>query len=170
MGALMETISIRPELKALILEEVASRGLSPSDVIEGWRAGGLGTKESGGPVEDSAEANGVERFLSGSNFRSKGYAIDRYLALLSFLYEKHGDALDHITSLRGHRRRYFATDEDSLRKYGVQVNPKRVPGTPYWAMSRLSNRDKREILTRIMKGLGYGEDTVRLVRQAFPSG
>ena len=167
----METISIRSELKTLILEEVAARGVSPSDVIDGWRRNGS-TAAPEEKQEDAAESqdSALRSFLSNPEFRSKRYAIDRYLSLISFLYETHGEELDHITSLRGHSRRYFATDERSLRKHGVQVDPKRVPGTPYWAMSRLSNHDKRQILTTILSGLGYDQGTVHQMTAAFRSG
>ena len=167
----METISIRPELKALILEEVATRGVSPSDIIEAWRRGASDSRIAE-PMEDTSEAQdgGVRAFLSSTAFRSKRYAIDRYLAVVGFLYETHGDELDQITRMGGHYRKYFATDEASLRERGVQVNPKRVPGTPYWAMSRLSNRDKRQILATILQTLGYDDGTVRIVTAAFPSG
>lgn len=167
----MEMISIRPELKALILEDVATRGVSPSDVIESWRRNGR-TASTQDIMEDAEETQdtALRGFLSSSGFQSKRYAIDRYLALIGFLYEVHRDALDGITDLRGHHRRYFARDEDSLREHGVQVNPKRVPGTPYWAMSRLSNQDKRQILTTMLHSLGYDKGTVRLMTTAFKSG
>lgn len=168
---IMETISIRPDLKALILDEVAVRGVSPSDVIDGWRLGSE-RQNADGPHEDGAgiPENDLRGFLSSSDLQRRRYAIDRYLAILTFLYRIHGEDLDRITTLGGHVRTYFAKDRDALVKHGVDVNPKKIPDTPYWAISRLSNRDKREILGRVFEQLGYDAGTVSMMRSLFRSG
>jgi negative regulator of replication initiation len=171
-GAAMETISIRPEVRALILEQVALTGQTPSDVIEEWRrmSSTASAKPSGASTKAGSHSPGnLHEYLESSELQRKRNAIAKYLGILSFLFQQHGNEIQRAMDVSGHRRKYFSTDPEELRRSGVAVNPKKIPGTPYWAISRLSNRDKRVILARVLQQLGYPKGTADPLGAIFRS-
>jgi negative modulator of initiation of replication len=174
MRDVMETISIRADLRALILEQVALTGQTPSDVIDEWRrtSSALGPKSNGETAKVGANSppGSLREYLESSELQRKRNAIAKYLGILGFLYQEHGDNIERAMDVSGHKRRYFSIDPEELRRSGVAVNPKKIPGSPYWAISRLSNRDKRVILARVLQQLGHPKGTIDLLAAIFRSG
>ena len=59
-----------------------------------------------------------------------------------------------MLNIKGRGRLYFAKDAQTLEENGKSVNPKQIPGTPYWVITTTSTPLKQEILGLVMKDLG----------------
>ena len=166
----MEPIQITRNLKQQILNEVAQTGLSPTAIIEGWksntRKSGLITSE-GGTLGKNDTA--LVEYIDSLDYRRNGSAIKKYLGILSHLYQRHSNRFDELTSLEGQKRVFFAKDRLTITRSGVATDPKNIPGTEYWAMSKLSNKNKRDILFDVLHLFGYEEDSITLVLSTLAS-
>jgi len=65
-------------------------------------------------------------------------------------------------------RKYFGRAEREILDTAPGTKAKQIPNSEYWVMVTFSNDDKKKLLRRVMRFLGYsGADTERALRE-FP--
>ena len=87
---------------------------------------------------------------------------------LAFLYELNPKQFSLLDSFSSGDRVYIAHDAETIAASGSDTDPKRIPGTPYYALTRLSNIDKRRTLTKILQHLGHPYLTRKRLVAALP--
>lgn len=90
--------------------------------------------------------------------RHAGTAIQRYMSILSDLYLEDPQRFERVESVKGRKRVYFHKSSLVIESSGNSVNPERIPGTPYYAATNLSDDKKMRILMDVLRVLGiHGE-------------
>jgi negative modulator of initiation of replication len=109
----------------------------------------------------------VETFVLSDEFRFAKGVVGRFLATLSWLYAAHKDDFQAVERIRGRGRLYFAKSAEALEQSGRSVNPKQIPGSPYWVITTTSTDLKQEILFEVMKVLKYDAPSIRIAVEAI---
>src|SRR5262249_50724366 len=107
-------------------------------------------------------------FTSEPEFKFAGNPTDRFLFVLAWAFRKQPDAFDRACrEIRGTHRVYFARSADDIERAGTSTKPKRIPGTPYWALTTLSTNAKNELLTKVLCDiLRYDREAVLIALNA----
>jgi len=99
---------------------------------------------------------------------------DRYLARtfpctkkFGRLHKHHPEKFDKVLLLNGRKRRYFAKTEKELEESGSSVMPKRIPDSPYWVFTNSPTELKKQVITDVMRVLGYEPSVIRSVTDAL---
>jgi negative regulator of replication initiation len=82
-------------------------------------------------------------------------ALGRFLSLLSWLHQSHGEGFGVVGMVRGRRRVYFAKAPEEIKRTGSSTLPKAIPGTPWYVATNTSTRLKQVIVRKVMCRLGY---------------
>jgi negative regulator of replication initiation len=111
----------------------------------------------------------VIEFIKSERFQRHQQAIDRYLALLGWLYAAHSKQFAEA-ALKFHRgsRAYFAKSEKEILEGGENVTADQIPQSPFWTLTRLDNKSKRQVLRDILFALGYVQSDVNFVLTVIP--
>ena len=102
-----------------------------------------------------AEVNELAAYLAGPDYLAPGDATDRYLRLLSFLCRSNPGDFERVVGLSGRRRKYIAHSRKEIADSGESTHPQPIPSTDFWAMTNASTDQKRRIVERVMRELGY---------------
>ena len=97
----------------------------------------------------------LQDLLDSSELAARESAIDRFMLILSTLYQANPEAFTQATEIKGRKRVYFARTEEELLAAGNTTKPKSVPGTPYWVISNTNTGRKRNIVAQVMTTMGY---------------
>ena len=93
--------------------------------------------------------------------------VGKFLLVLRWLHDRDPEGFARIEKIQGRGRLYFAKDSQTLESAGTNVNPKQIPGTPYWVITTTSTALKKEILERVMRELGYAAADIRAATGAI---
>lgn len=161
----MKTIEVDEELYRYIARQTQHIGESASEILR--RLLGLppfsgDARESPLPVEAVTAAPvaperllELQELLDGNELACRESAIDRFMLILSALYQTNAEAFTQATEIKGRKRVYFARTEEELLAAGNTTKPKAVPGTPYWVISNTNTDRKRNIVAQVMTTMGY---------------
>jgi negative modulator of initiation of replication len=116
------------------------------------------TDEPPGPTQTTSE---LAQFLQTKPFTGKRNALGRFLALLSWFHQRHGDEFEAVTQVRGRRRTYFAKAPEEIERTGRSTKPQPVPGTPWYITTNTSLRLKQVILRKVMTRLAYNKEDIQ---------
>lgn len=164
----MKTIEVDEELYRYIARQTQHIGESASEILrrllgmtplngeETYLSAYPETEES--PVAGFAQTVELSELLNSSELAAKESAIDRFMLILSSLYQANPDAFTNATEIKGRKRIYFARTEEELRATGNTTKPKPVPGTPYWVISNTNTGRKRNIVGLLMTAMGYAAE------------
>jgi len=95
-------------------------------------------------------------FLNNGQFQQLDSAVDRFLALLAWLCLKHPQQfLSSALRFKGRKRCYFALSRKDILKSGKSIGVRRIPHTPYWALTTLDNKSKRQVIEHILRTMRY---------------
>lgn len=169
----MKAVKLEEEIVEYLMEKVAATGKSPSGVLRTE----LGLREADEAPGQSGWANVFERdedsealsdFLESSKLQSNRATVQKYLAILSFVYQQKPDRFEEVEdSITGRSRKYFGTSEEELEETGKNVNPHPIPDSPYWAVTNNSTSKKRDILTGVLSLLDYDEIAIQKARNVL---
>ena len=118
--------------------------------------------EKTGAVHDETRTD-IETHLASTNFRYTRGVVGKFLSVLGFIYGRHPKDFGNVENIKGRGRLYFARDKDTLNQAGQSVNPKQIPGSPYWVISTTPTILKQEILEKVMKMFNYSSSEIRKV-------
>lgn len=111
-------------------------------------------------VPDLTQGNDpLSQFIQARTFTSRTNALGRFLALLSWLNEQHGEDFGIVTSIHGRRRTFFAKSPEEIKKTGRSTMPRPIPGTQWHVATNNSTRMKQRIIKKVMTRLGYSKDS-----------
>ncbi|MES2658220.1 MAG: hypothetical protein V4689_06355 [Verrucomicrobiota bacterium] len=121
------------------------------------------------PSEVSLDESTALRELMSSNRFQHLNGRDRYFEILKFLHkEKPEEFARKLPGLKFGKRIQIAMDAETIEKSGKSTFPVKIQDTPYWALSNLSNRSKRDVIFSAMRMLGYDDALIRLAVQGIP--
>lgn len=154
----MKTIEVTPEVHAELQRLAAESRRAPSQVL----AALLHL-----PTSPDLGSDPLIAFLLGAALRTKATDAERYLALLSWVAERHpGDFREYILSLTSGRR-YLGLNRDEIVAQCRHNQARPIPGTPYWAIMNLDTPTKRRFLARVLEFTGYRPEVVEYACQVF---
>src|SRR5262249_43828919 len=123
------------------------------------------------PDRASASRNGdakgdqnqeLSEFLQSTRLLGSRTATKRYLQILGFAYKHQQESFDRILSFSAGRSRiYFARSKEEIERSGRSTHPRRIPGSPFWALTNTDTPQKRDLLSTALKTLGYAPTVVR---------
>jgi negative modulator of initiation of replication len=158
----MKTIEIDDQLYDYLLHSAVRIGENASEILERLLKIPKPFVEHSAGVQPSQ--NELAQCLSDPHFLSKTTALDKWLHILSFIYQRDPDAFKQVLRARaplsGRSRKYFAQESQELQDSGKSVYPKKIPDSPYWVVTNNDTRKKRRILNGVLKLLGYGDSAI----------
>jgi negative modulator of initiation of replication len=169
----MKTIEVDEELYRYIARQTQHIGESASEILrrllnmtplngdQTYLSAYPETEES--PVAGFVQTVELSELLNSSELAAKESAIDRFMLILSSLYQANPDDFTNATEIKGRKRIYFARTEEELRATGNTTKPKPVPGTPYWVISNTNTGRKRNIVGLLMTAMGYSAEFIEQV-------
>jgi negative modulator of initiation of replication len=160
----MQSIKIEDDLFDELMDLVVETGKSFSDIIRHWKEESE-SKLSADSISEKEE--GVLDLIESSEFQSAGTAIRRYLMILSHAYDQDPDNFSKILDIEGRSRKYFGNSREELSRSGKKVRPERIPDTPYWAITRISNSSKKKRLRQALLLLDYDRDVAVKAAEAI---
>jgi negative modulator of initiation of replication len=120
----------------------------------------VGNGSSTGAGHDHV-SHALTAFLASGDMLSARSALDRFLRILGFLHAQHPEDFGKVLQIRGRHRIYFGRNREDVDRSGSSVFPQQIPGSKYWVMTNSPTRQKREILTKVLKVLGYAPEVAR---------
>lgn len=160
----MQSIKIEDDLFEELMDLVVETGKSFSGIIRHWKE----EAETKSPSDSTPEKEGgILDLIESSEFQSADKAIRRYLMILSQAYEQDPNNFDKILEIEGTSRKYFGTSREELARRGKKVRPERIPDTPYWTITRISNSTKKKRLRQALLLLDYDRDVATTAADAI---
>jgi len=161
----MKTIDIDDDIHAHLVANVADFGETPSSVLRRL----LKLNGAAGQITPAApkEKTELQKLLESSEFTYAKGVVGRFLVLLRWLHDADPSAFAKVLNIKGRGRLYFANDAQTLEENGKSVNPKQIPGTPYWVITTTSTPLKQEILSLVMKELGRPATEIKTATTAI---
>lgn len=163
------TIQIDDDIYEALRENIQDFGETESSVLRrllGIPApGGNGSTPAGSSTEQSQaperSQSPLQEFLASPTFRLKRNTTERFLALLSFAHQQSPSAFDRVLQISGRRRMYFARSYSEIDDSGTSTHPKQIPDTDFWAMTNADTFQKRDILRKALRVLGFADADIR---------
>lgn len=115
----------------------------------------------------------LRNLLDSADFQQETKAVNRFLAILSELYQSNNAAFaEAINSeaVQGRTRVYFAQDEETLLNSGNHTKPKEIPQSPYWVITNNNSGRKMIMLEGVMREMKLPETLINDVKDAFVGG
>ena len=166
----MRTIELDEDVYFYLLGRTEHAGVSVSELLR--RAFGLGgdsnqRRDLGAASREGAPPSVVEVWTRSPRFLAETTSLGRFMCLLYFLHEKHGEGFDVVLDLAGRKRRYFALSAEELDETGHSVFPKPIAGSPYWVVTNTETAKKRQLIESVMRMLGYSGPDIRIAASAM---
>lgn len=121
-----------------------------------------GSARNGGEAPlATGPASPLDEFLAGPKLRLKRNATDKFLAILAFAHEENSDRFERLLEISGRRRRYFGRSQREIVNSGKSTHPQQIPGTNFWVMTNADTFQKRDILRKALRALGYSDGQAR---------
>jgi negative regulator of replication initiation len=110
------------------------------------------------PLSRTSPDDPLSTYLLGPEFRALFTDADKYLAILSWIAERHAaDFEEYIASInRG--RLYLSPNKEAIVAQCRHNQARQIPGTRYWAIMNIDTPTKRRFLTRVLDFCGYREE------------
>lgn len=99
--------------------------------------------------------------LSDPAFAQHHAAVDKMLYILGAAYRLKPDAFEKVLLIQGRGRRYFAKSAMEIKNSGKSTQPRNIPGTEYWIMTNSPTPQKRDLLDRALRVLGFSQSAVK---------
>ena len=161
----MKTITIAPDVYDHLIEKVATSDRSLSDVLrEALGIVGRSHFTSNGAGEGKSTLDDV---LNSPEFRHAKGVVGRFLVLLGWLYKKHKADFDKVETIKGRGRLYFGKSARALEEAGRSVNPKQIPGSPFWVITTSPTDLKQQMIRAAMFAFGYGATEIARAERAI---
>jgi negative regulator of replication initiation len=120
-----------------------------------------------GPVSRDQKSP-IIAFVTDPKFQVLYGGLDRFLAMLSWLNDCHPEKFAELPSMSFGSRNYFGRSEREILDTAPGTKAKQIPNSEFWVLVTFSNDDKKKLLRRVIRFLGYsGTDTERAL-QEFP--
>ncbi len=146
----MKTIEIDDDLYDYLLRNSVRIGEGATEILRRL----LG-------VTDAKKApSELSEYLDSSSFRIKRKAIDKFLGILSHVYERNPEDFKKVLAITGRNRKYYALSNQELEDSGRSVFPKKIPGSRYWVVTNNDTQKKQRMLEDVLRVLGYSRSSI----------
>jgi negative regulator of replication initiation len=166
----MKTIEIDDTVYAELVKRVTGFGQTPNDVLRIVLGIGGSKKHAETPSTVAIARHPLIEYLESADFKLHRDAEGKYLAVLSWLYQNHKANFPSVERYGRGNRLYFATSRKKIEENAPYATVKQIPETPYFAMTTLDNKAKRQVLAHALTSFGYPRDIIEVVVQTIPSG
>ncbi|WP_159566536.1 replication initiation negative regulator SeqA [Budvicia diplopodorum] len=113
-------------------------------------------------VSPAERSQRIGELLLSEEFNEQKKAVDRFLLILSVLYQiNKNDFADATESLHGRTRIYFSNAQETLLQNGRHTKPKAVPETPYWVITNTNSERKRSMVEHIMAAMQFPAELIQ---------
>ncbi|GLO60263.1 negative modulator of initiation of replication [Vibrio sp. MACH09] len=130
--------------------------------IESQPVGIVVSKDAGN--EEKVDGIKVMRsLLISDEFAASNKAIDRFMLVLSSLYQIDKPSFAEATQVKGRTRVYFADNENVLLASGKTTKPRAIPATPFWVITNNNTNRKRQMVDQLMTRMGFQADLIEKV-------
>ena len=108
-------------------------------------------------------------FLNSDRFQRYNQSVDRFLAILAWLYTQDADRFAvALGDFHRGKRLYFAKTEKEILDSGENVTAKPIPNSPFWALTTLDNRSKRIVIEDLLRASGSSREDIELAMSELP--
>jgi negative modulator of initiation of replication len=160
----MRTIAVEDDVYNLLAENTLRTGETTSSILRVLLAPANVSVSRPRPLNLQSNplqtSSPLSEFIARPEFLVHPDVVSRYLGLLSWLHGRDPNGFKRIAAIGGRKRKYFATTADELEATGRMVMPKRIPNTPFWAVTNNATALKRKILEQVMRVLGYSTSDI----------
>lgn len=133
-----------------------------SVVADGHMTGIVVSKDAGN--EEKVDGTKVMRsLLISDEFAESKKAIDRFMLVLSSLYQIDKPSFAEATQVKGRTRVYFADNENVLLASGKTTKPRAIPATPFWVITNNNTNRKRQMVDQLMTRMGFQSELTEKV-------
>ena len=161
----MKTINVASDVYDYLLEQVATRDRSVSDLLR-EKLGVPATLKSS-PRSSAEPKTDLDELFNSTEFRYAKGVVGRFLVLLAWLYRRHKADFDKVEAIKGRGRLYFAKSSRALHEAGRSVNPKQIPGSPFWVITTSPTELKQQMIRAAMFAFGYRTDDITRAESAI---
>ena len=105
----------------------------------------------------------MRSLLISDEFAASNKAIDRFMLVLSSLYQINKTGFAEAAQVKGRTRVYFADNENVLLASGKTTKPRAIPNTPFWVITNNNTNRKRQMVEQLMTRMGYQADLIEKV-------
>ncbi|MGB2079604.1 MAG: replication initiation negative regulator SeqA [Vibrio sp.] len=109
----------------------------------------------------------MRTLLISDEFAAKDKAIDRFMLILSSLYQLSAQDFANAANVKGRTRVYFADNQETLLASGKTTKPRPIPETPFWVITNNNTNRKRQMVQQLMERMGFQSDLAERVSQAI---
>ena len=167
----MKMVQLDDDVYAALAERVSGFNETPNDVIRRLieKSNSPHKKPSSPPNRQTNQDQDLANLIDSLDFR-RSDGIDRYFAILKFLHDRSPQIFEKLSEYRrkGGKRINFSKESKEIENSGNSTYPKKIPGTPFFALTNLDNRSKRGILADILPDFGFGSEDIRLIEKELP--
>ncbi len=163
----MKTINVASDVYDYLLAQVAAADRSISDLLR--EKLGIPTTPKSSPRPSTEPKSELDELFNSTEFRYAKGVVGRFLVLLAWLYRRHKGDFDKVETIKGRGRLYFAKSERALHEAGRSVNPKPIPGSPFWVITTSPTDLKQQMIRAVMFAFGYKQNDVGRAESAIAS-
>ena len=119
------------------------------------------------PTASPEGAEAIAAFIISGEFRVKYTDADKYLALLSWVAERHAAEFGEFILSQSGGRRYLSMSREEILETCRHNQARQIDGTPYWAIMNIDTATKRRFLARVLEFIGYRDAVIEFVCSVF---
>jgi len=164
----MKTINLEDDVFAE-LDKLATGFFSHNDVIRKLLLSRGADPKLPAPTANPFQVpqNGsIVDFVQSVSYRMLTSRINKYLAVLGWLYKTRPSDFHKVENYKRGNRVYFARSQKAVEEGGNgAIHAKQIPNSPIWTLATLDNRTKRIILADLLPLFGFKEDEIKAVIQ-----
>ncbi|WCE30525.1 replication initiation negative regulator SeqA [Vibrio sp. SCSIO 43137] len=124
---------------------------------------GLVVSKDAGNTEKVDGVKVMRSLLISDEFAGSKKAIDRFMLVLSSLYQTDKQSFAEATQVKGRTRVYFADNEAVLLASGKTTKPRAIPETPFWVITNNNTNRKRQMVEQLMTRMSYPAELIEKV-------
>lgn len=119
------------------------------------------------PMSSTEAAEPMAAFVISPEFRARFTDADKYLALLSWIAQRHASELGEFIRSQPGGRRYLSMTREEIIETCCHNQARQIAGTQYWAIMNIDTATKRRFLARLLEFIGYRDTVVEFVCSVF---
>lgn len=114
----------------------------------------------------SPDAGGGVSFVPGLDLLGRRTAIARFLAILSWLHDRHRGEFARVLEVGGDQRAYFGRTREAIEATGTSVKPQQIPNSDFWVTTNNDTARKCKIVREVADLFGYPQEFVKTLGKA----
>jgi negative modulator of initiation of replication len=117
------------------------------------------------PAIDGVKA--IRTLLISDEFAEQKKVIDRFMLVLSTLWNIDSVSFADAIQVKGRKRVYFADNEQTLLDGGTTTKPKAIPHTPFWVITNTNTSRKQQMVEQVMVRMNFPVELIEKVTNAI---